>query len=149
MKRYVPLLLLMVLAAAALAACGPAATPLPPTATPVRSTATPLPPAATSAAPGPFPLTITDDLGRQVTLSAPARRVISLAPSNTEIIFAVGAGGQVVGVTEYCNYPPQAQSLEKIGGFSANTISVEKIVSLEPDLVLSVGDIQRPVIDAL
>jgi iron complex transport system substrate-binding protein len=149
MKRYVPLLFLMLLAAAALAACGPAATPLPPTAPPVLPTATPPPPAATPTAPGPFPLTITDDLGRQVTLSAPAQRVISLAPSNTEILFAVGAGGQVVGVTEYCNYPPEAQSLEKIGGFSANTISVEKIVSLEPDLVLSVGDIQQPVIDAL
>jgi iron complex transport system substrate-binding protein len=77
------------------------------------------------------------------------QRVISLAPSNTEILFAVGAGDQVVGVTQYCNYPPEAQNREQVGGFSAKTISVEKIVALEPDLVLSVGELQGPVIEAL
>jgi iron complex transport system substrate-binding protein len=76
-------------------------------------------------------------------------RIVSLAPSNTEILFAVGAGDQVVGVTQYCNYPVEAQSREQIGGFSAQTISVEKIVALEPDLVVAAGAIHQPVIEAL
>jgi len=101
------------------------------------------------ATPGPFPVTLTDDLGREVTLSALPQHVVSLAPSNTEILFAVGAGDQVVGVTQYCNYPSEAQDREQIGGFSAKTISVEKIVALEPDLVLAAGDIHQPVIEAL
>lgn len=133
-----------------MAACVPAGpsipTPLPPTATPVPATATPEPPAA--AQPG-FPLTLTDDMGRQVTLPAVPERIVSLAPSNTEILFAVGAGDQVVGVTQYCNYPVEAQSREQIGGFSAQTISVEKIVALEPDLVVAAGPIHQPVIEAL
>lgn len=96
-----------------------------------------------------FPLTLTDDLGREVTVETKPQRIVSLAPSNTEILFAVGAGEQVVGVTTYCSYPPEAQDREQIGGFSAKTISVEKIAALEPDLVLSVGEIQRPAIEAL
>ncbi|UYZ40702.1 MAG: ABC transporter substrate-binding protein [Candidatus Methanospirare jalkutatii] len=69
------------------------------------------------------------------------RRIVSLAPSCTEILFAVGAGEGVVGVTEYCNYPPEVEELKKegkigvIGGFS--TPSFEKIVALEPDLIVS------------
>jgi iron complex transport system substrate-binding protein len=119
--------------------CGP--TPAPqPISTPA------LPPTPEPAA---FPLTITDNLGRDVTVETKPQRIISLAPSNTEILFAIGAGDQVVGITTYCNYPPEAQDREQIGGFSAKTISVEKIVALEPDLVFSVGEIQRPAIEAL
>jgi iron complex transport system substrate-binding protein len=88
-------------------------------------------------------------MGREVTLKAVPRRIVSLAPSNTEVLFAVGAGDQVVGVTKYCNYPPEAQTREQIGGFAADTISVETIVALEPDLVLAIGESQRPVIEAL
>ena len=55
-----------------------------------------------------FPLTVTDDLGRDVTIKTKPERIVSLLPSNTEILFAVGAGEQVVGVTSYCNYPPEA-----------------------------------------
>ncbi len=135
--RILLLYLLAALLTVAITACAP--TPVPPTATSIPPTATP----------GPFPLTLTDDLGREVTLSALPQRVVSLAPSNTEILFAVGAGDQVVGVTQYCNYPPEAQDREQIGGFSAKTISVEKIIALEPDLVLAVGEIHQPVIEAL
>jgi len=99
--------------------------------------------------PAAFPLTITDDLGRDVTVGTKPQRIISLAPSNTEILFAVGAGEQLVGVTSYCNYPQEAQTREQIGGFSAETISVEKIVALEPDLVLSAGKIHETVSEAL
>lgn len=142
--------ILTALLTVAVAACAPAATPMPtpvpPTATPELATATPIPPTAT---PGKFPLTLTDDLGREVTLSGLPQRIVSLAPSNTEVLFAVGAGDQVVGVTQYCNFPPEAQGREQIGGFSAKTISIEKIVDLEPDLVLAAGEIHQPVIEAL
>lgn len=144
----VPILavLLTVVVAACVPGQAPALAPAPPTTTPLPSPATPIPPTAT---PGPFPLALTDDLGREVSLSALPQRVVSLAPSNTEILFVVGASDQVVGVTQYCNYPPEAQDREQIGGFSANTISVEKIVALEPDLVLAAGEIHQPVIEAL
>jgi iron complex transport system substrate-binding protein len=132
-----------------LVACGPAATPEPAAlanGTPVPPTPAPIPP---TTKPTGFPMILTDDLGREVTISALPQRIVSLVPSNTEILFAVGAGKQVVGVTEYCDYPPEAQTREKIGGFSAKTISVEKIVALEPDLVFSAGEIQQSVIEAL
>ena len=81
------------------------------------------------------PLTIVDQMGREVTLDDMPQRIISLSPSNTEVLFALGLEEKVVGVTEYCNYPPQAQEKENIGGFS--TPSIEKIVELEPDMVLA------------
>jgi iron complex transport system substrate-binding protein len=96
-----------------------------------------------------FPITVTDALGRQVTITAPAQRIISLAPSTTEQLFAVGAGDKVVGVTIYDNYPPQVQQIERVGGYVAKSISVEKILSLKPDLVLSRGVIQLSVVEAL
>jgi len=79
-------------------------------------------------------LSITDDFGRNVTIHGVPERIISLSPTNTEILFAIGAGDRVVGVTEYCNYPAEAKEREKVGGVS--TVSIEKVVSLEPDLVL-------------
>ena len=79
-------------------------------------------------------LTITDDFGRNVTIEDVPERIISLSPTNTEILFAIGAGDRVVGVTEYCNYPEKAKEKPEIGGVS--TVSKEKVVALEPDLVL-------------
>ena len=79
-------------------------------------------------------LSITDDFGRNVTIHGVPERIISLSPTNTEILFAIGAGDRVVGVTEYCNYPAEAKEREKVGGVS--TVSIEKVVSLEPDLIL-------------
>lgn len=64
----------------------------------------------------------------------PAARIVSLAPALTEILFAVGAGNRVVGVTAFCDYPPEAQALPKVGGYT--TPSVEAILALRPDLVL-------------
>jgi len=63
-----------------------------------------------------YPLTLTDDLGREVTIEAFPERIISIAPSNTEILFALGLADRVVGVTDFCDYPPEAQGKEKIGG---------------------------------
>lgn len=82
-----------------------------------------------------FPLTVTDKVGREVVFDAAPERIISLSPSNTEVAFALGLGDRVVGVTEYCDYPPEAQEKEIVGGFS--TPNLEKILELAPDLVLA------------
>jgi iron complex transport system substrate-binding protein len=81
------------------------------------------------------PISLTDGLGRQVTLDAPAQRVISLAPSNTELLYSVGAGNQVIGRDEFSNYPAEVASLTNVGG-SFGDFDLETIASLEPDLVL-------------
>jgi len=78
---------------------------------------------------------VIDQMGREVTIEEVPERIISLSPSNTEVIFALDLGDRVVGVTEYCNYPPEALEKDQVGGFS--TPSIEKIVELEPDLVLA------------
>jgi iron complex transport system substrate-binding protein len=75
-----------------------------------------------------------DDLGRLVAINGTPQRIVSLAPSNTEILFALGLGDKVVGVTDYCDYPPEALNKTKVGGY-ANP-DIEKIVALNPDLVL-------------
>ncbi|HEU0292952.1 MAG TPA: cobalamin-binding protein [Anaerolineales bacterium] len=91
-----------------------------------------------SASPASGDLTFTDGLGREVKLEAPAQRVVSLAPSNTEILFAVGAGSQVVGREEFSDYPEAAKNVTSIGpAFEA--LNTELIVSLKPDLVLAAG----------
>lgn len=75
-------------------------------------------------------------------------RIISMAPSLTETLFALGLGSRVVGVTNFCNYPPEARKKEKIGGFS--NPNLEKIVSLKPDLILATLDgNKKEVIDKL
>ncbi len=88
-----------------------------------------------------------DGLGRQVTISAIPQRIVSLAPSNTEILFALGLGDKVVGDTEYCNYPEAAKTKTKVGGFS--TVDIEKVVSLRPDLVLATRIHDKTIIPAL
>ncbi|MFA6147771.1 MAG: helical backbone metal receptor [bacterium] len=85
-----------------------------------------------------FPLALTDDRGVTVRLAAPPRRIVSLAPSLTEIVFLLGREGSLAGVTRFCNYPPAASSLPKIGGVSDP--DVERIVALSPDLVLCTTD---------
>ncbi len=77
----------------------------------------------------------TDDSGNAITLADPPSRIISLAPSNTEIIYALGLEDRLVGVTEYCNYPPAAKTKARVGGFS--TVDLEKAVALKPDLALA------------
>jgi iron complex transport system substrate-binding protein len=76
-----------------------------------------------------------DDLGRLVAINGTPQRIISLAPSNTEILFALGLGDKVVGVTDYCDYPPEALNKTKVGGYI--NPDIEKIVALNPDLVLA------------
>ncbi|WP_213422195.1 ABC transporter substrate-binding protein [Bhargavaea massiliensis] len=81
-----------------------------------------------------FPVTETDAVGNDITLDKQPEKIVSMIPSNTEILFEVGAGGTVVGVNDYDNYPEEVQSIEKIGGMEFN---VEKIIELQPDLVLA------------
>jgi iron complex transport system substrate-binding protein len=79
-------------------------------------------------------ISLVDDLSRTVTLPHAAARVVSLAPSITESLFAIGAGGQVVGVTNYCNYPPAASACQRVGGMI--NPSIEMIAGLAPDLIV-------------
>jgi iron complex transport system substrate-binding protein len=81
-------------------------------------------------------VTLTDGLGRTVTLDQPAKRIVSLAPSATEILFAVGAGDQVIGRDSFSNYPESVKNLQDVGG-SMGDYSMEKITSLNPDLVVA------------
>ncbi|MEW6732194.1 MAG: cobalamin-binding protein [Acidobacteriota bacterium] len=78
--------------------------------------------------------TVTDELGRTVTIVSEPKRIISLAPNITEILFALDLGPRIVGVTTYCNYPPQATTIDKVG----DTLrpNLEQIIALHPDLVL-------------
>lgn len=79
------------------------------------------------------PVPITDDFGHVSVISSEPQRIISLAPSNTEILFALGLGDKVVGVIEYCNYPAEARTKSLVGGIS--TVHVEKVVALDPDII--------------
>ncbi len=85
--------------------------------------------------------TITENM-RIVSLKGPAKRIVSLAPSNTEILFAIGAGDQVVGRDMFSDYPEAAKSIKDIGG-SNDKYNTEEIVALKPDLVLA-GEINSP-----
>jgi iron complex transport system substrate-binding protein len=90
-----------------------------------------------------YPITIVDDLGRNVTIVRPPQRIVSLIPSATQIVFVVGAGDRVVGVTRYDDYPPELVdrvrngTIANVGG--GLDPDVEKIVQLQPDLILVDG----------
>lgn len=77
---------------------------------------------------------VTDHIGRRVEVSRQPQRIVSLAPSITETLFALDLGDRVAGVTDYCDYPGEARSRPKVGGII--NPSVEAIVVLQPDLVL-------------
>ena len=91
-----------------------------------------------------FPITLTDAQKVSVTLSRAPQRIVSLAPSTTESLFAIGLAQRVVGVTNFCNYPEAAKAKPKVGGYV--NLSVEKIVSLSPDLVVGT---RGPSLDAV
>lgn len=79
--------------------------------------------------------TVKDDVGQVFPLAEPLRRIVSLAPNITEILFALGLGDQIVGVTRYCDYPAAALQKDKVGGLTDP--NVERIQSLKPDLVIA------------
>jgi cobalamin transport system substrate-binding protein len=115
-----------------------------PTHSPVPSqpteTSTPAPTATAAAMEAPTatqgPLILTDGLGNKFTLDKPAQKIISLAPSNTEILYAIGAGDQVIGRDDLSNYPDAVQQVPSVGG-GLGQLDTEKIVALQPDLVLA------------
>ncbi len=80
-------------------------------------------------------LEVTDDTGQRVHLDKPARRIISLAPHITELLFAAGAGDAVVGAVNYSNYPPEASRLTSVGNYER--LNLEVIAALQPDLVVA------------
>jgi iron complex transport system substrate-binding protein len=80
-------------------------------------------------------VSVIDDAGRTVTLREPARRIVSLAPHATELLYGAGAGADVVGVVEYSDYPPEAKHITSVG--SGIALDLERIVRLKPDLVVA------------
>ena len=74
-------------------------------------------------------------------------RIVSLAPSVTEIVFVLGSGDCLVGATDYCDYPPEAKRIERVGGFAAP--NVERVLALGPDLVIATGFEREEVAEAL
>lgn len=85
---------------------------------------------------------VTDDAGHTLKLPRPAQRIVSLAPHLTELLFAAGAGGQVVAAVEYSNYPEAAKALPRIGSYAA--LDLERIAALKPDLVMAWGSGNPP-----
>lgn len=94
-----------------------------------------------------YPFEITDDMGRKVSIGARPEKIVSLAPANTEILFAIGAGDRVLGVTSYDDYPAEVKNLEVVGDFTGPNI--EKVASLAPDLVLATSGVQADAIKKL
>ena len=91
--------------------------------------------------------TVTDDYGRTVVVPAEPQRVVSLSPAVTEIIYALGAEELLVGRTDFCVYPPEAEQIPSIGGIS--NLNIEKILSLNPDLVISGSMVGKKVTDQM
>jgi len=86
-----------------------------------------------------FPITLFDDSRVATTFTEKPQRIISTAPSNTEIIFALALENKLVGRTDFCNYPQEAENIESIGKMFP--MNLEKIVSLEPDIILAFGEL--------
>jgi iron complex transport system substrate-binding protein len=80
-------------------------------------------------------VTVVDDTGAQVRLPAAARRIVSLAPHVTELLFAAGAGARIIGTVDYSDYPPPAKRIARVGGYSQ--VDLETVVALKPDLVIA------------
>jgi iron complex transport system substrate-binding protein len=141
--RPLPLVVLACLAAA----CGtPAASGTPSGASAPAADRSPLTTGSPAAA---YPVSVTDDAGRRLTLDGEPQRIVSLAPSNTEIVCALGACDRLVGVTDFDDYPPEVADVDHV--VIEATVDVELVVAAEPDLVLAAGNELTPtsVIDQL
>ena len=95
---------------------------------------------------GIYPIAVTDDRGKSISIKSESRRIVSISPSNTEILYALGLGDRIVGVTNFCDYPPEAKEKPKIGDMN---VSVEKVLSLQPDLILAHGKLNDGIIRQL
>lgn len=125
-------------------------TPATPAGSPVTAPATPRATPATPAATPRgtvYPLTVQDNAGRNVTVAKRPVRIVSLAPSNTELLYALDLGDRVAGVDQFSNYPAAAQAKPKIGSYSATNL--EQVIALDPDLILASGITRPDVLNAL
>lgn len=133
-----------------LSACAPSAAPT--TAPKVEPTTAPAPTAEPTVAPTTAPaaastpaaesITLIDGLKREVKLAKPAQRIISIAPSNTELLFAVGAGSQLIGRDDLSDFPAEAKAIENVGS-AFGKLNTEAIIALKPDLILA-AEINAP-----
>jgi iron complex transport system substrate-binding protein len=132
--RFLPLLLLAL-------ACGCAA-PAADGSAPPASTPEPAESAEPSLEPAAYPVTLTDDAGRELEIATEPQRIFSLAPSNTEIVCALDACDRLVGVTDFDDFPPSVAEIDKV--VVNATVDVELVVAAEPDLVLAAGNELTP-----
>ncbi|MDZ5474206.1 ABC transporter substrate-binding protein [Bacillus sp. 31A1R] len=123
MKKFYSVLFLVLLSLGVLAGCGE-----------TKEIKEESKPATEEKVEAEFPVTIKDALDNDVVIEAKPEKIVSLIPSNTEIAFALGLNKEIVGVSDFDNYPEEATTKEKIGGMEFN---LEKIISLNPDLVLA------------
>lgn len=123
MKKLTALLLAFVLIVSAAACAQKSATPT-----------TAKTPASSSPSPSATPITITDMKGRGITLSKPAEKIVTLAPSDCEILYALGAGDKIVGRGEFCDYPAEVSSVPVVQ--SGGETNIEQIIALGPDVVI-------------
>jgi len=94
-----------------------------------------------------WPRTFTDALGETATLAAPPKRIVSLSPAITEMVFAIGAGDRLVGVTEYCDYPSEATKLPTVGAYTG--FSLERVLSLRPEVVIGMRGTSKEAVNGL
>jgi iron complex transport system substrate-binding protein len=95
----------------------------------------------------PSGITIVDDLQTSVTLAATPQRIVSLTPNTTEIVYYIGLGKELVGRSNYCNYPPEVSNVVSVG--DPMSLSIEKIIELKPDLVVANRMIPIEIIEKL
>jgi len=93
-----------------------------------------------------YPITVKDATDVELTLEAAPQAIVSLVPSETEVLFAIGAGGEVVGVDEWSNYPEEVASIAKIGDMSTN---IEAVAALNPDLVVASASMNAQALEEL
>jgi iron complex transport system substrate-binding protein len=153
-KFALTLITLAVLLSACAPSVTPTAAPAPTTAPKVEPTTAPAPTAEPTVAPTTAPapaaastpaaesITLIDGLKREVKLAKPAQRIISIAPSNTELLFAVGAGSQLIGRDDLSDFPAEAKAIENVGS-AFGKLNTEAIVALKPDLILA-AEINAP-----
>lgn len=96
-----------------------------------------------------FPVVVKDDRGLEVSILKKPIRIVSLLPSHTEILYAVGAGKQMIGCTTFCNFPAETKTLEKVALSNPGSVSLETLVALKPDLIFLGGDYQRRLAEQL
>jgi len=129
----------LVLITAALAGCG--TTPKETQAPDQKASPQTQAPASTQSAPSSretvYPITVKDAAGREITFDSEPKRIVSMVPGHTELVFALGKGSSLVGRSDFCDFPAEAKQIESVGGFFPP--NYEKIVAAKPDLILLLG----------